>query len=103
VKGGIPLRVTFAFLITSPLVNEVAVAMFLGTFGLKITIIYVISGMLLGMVGGFVLGKMKLEYYLSDWVKNIQKTSEAETARWEAEKVTFINRLPGILKIRGAS
>jgi uncharacterized membrane protein YraQ (UPF0718 family) len=90
VKGGIPLGVTFAFLITSPLVNEVAVAMFLGTFGFKITIIYVISGMLLGMIGGFVLGKMRLENYLSDWVKNIQKTSEAETARWEAEKVTFI-------------
>jgi uncharacterized membrane protein YraQ (UPF0718 family) len=92
VKGGIPLGVTFAFLITSPLVNEVAVAMFLGTFGLKITIIYVISGMLLGMIGGFVLGKMRLENYLSDWVKNIQKTSEAETARWEAEKVTFLHR-----------
>src|SRR5574344_60341 len=98
VKGGIPLGVTLAFLITSPLVNEVAVAMFLGTFGVKITIIYVVSGMLLGMVGGFVLGKMKLENYLSAWVKNIQKTSEAETARWEAEKVTFFNRLPGILK-----
>ena len=60
VKGGIPLGVTFAFLITSPLVNEVAVAMFLGTFGLKITIIYVVSGMVLGMVGGFILGKMKV-------------------------------------------
>lgn len=47
VKGGIPLGVTFAFLITSPLVNEVAVAMFLGTFGLKVTLIYVISGILL--------------------------------------------------------
>ena len=98
VKGGIPLGVTFAFLITSPLVNEVAVAMFLGTFGLKITLIYVVSGMLLGMIGGFVLGKMKLENYLSDWVKNIQKSSVAETAKWEAEKITFINRLPGILR-----
>ena len=98
VKGGIPLGVTFAFLITSPLVNEVAVAMFLGTFGLKITIIYVVSGMLLGMIGGFVLGKMNLENYLSDWVKNIQKTSDEESAKWDAEKVTFFNRLPGILR-----
>ena len=98
VKGGIPLGVTFAFLITSPLVNEVAVAMFLGTFGLKITIIYVVSGMLLGMIGGFVLGKLNLENYLSDWVKNIQKTSDEESAKWEAEKVTFFNRLPGILR-----
>jgi len=98
VKGGIPLGVTFAFLITSPLVNEVAVAMFLGTFGLRITIIYVVSGMLLGMIGGFVLGKMRLERYLSDWVKNIQVSSEAETAIWEKENVKFIDRLPSILK-----
>ena len=98
VKGGIPLGVTFAFLITSPLVNEVAVAMFLGTFGLRITIIYVVSGMLLGMIGGFVLGKMRLEGYLSDWVKNIQMSSEAEAAVWEKENVKFRDRLPSILK-----
>lgn len=98
VKGGIPLGVTFAFLITSPLVNEVAVAMFLGTFGLKITIIYVVSGILLGVIGGFVLGKMKLEKYLSDWVKQIQSNSEAQTAKWEGEKLSFANRLPSIVK-----
>ena len=56
VKGGIPLGVTLSFLITSPLVNEVAVAMFLGSFGIKATLVYVISGILLGCVGGFVLG-----------------------------------------------
>ncbi|MFA6767051.1 MAG: permease [Parabacteroides sp.] len=98
VKGGIPLGVTFAFLITSPLVNEVAVAMFLGTFGLRITIVYVISGILLGMIGGFVLGKMNLDNYLSEWVKNIQKASNAESEAWEREHVSFVNRLPGILK-----
>lgn len=98
VKGGIPLGVTFAFLITSPLVNEVAVAMFLGTFGLKITMIYVVSGMILGMTGGLVLGKMHLDRYLSDWVKNIQRSSDAETAVWEKEKIKFMDRLPSILK-----
>lgn len=98
VKGGIPLGVTFAFLITSPLVNEVAVAMFLGTFGLKITIIYVLSGILLGVIGGFVLGKMKLERYLSDWVKQIQSNSEAQTAKWEGEKLSFAGRLPSIVR-----
>lgn len=64
VKGGIPLGVTFAFLITSPLVNEVAVAMFLGSFGLKVTLIYVISGILLGVIGGFALGRMQATYSL---------------------------------------
>lgn len=67
VRGGIPLGVTFAFLITSPLVNEVAVAMFLAVFGLKITCLYVGSGLLLGMVGGVLLGRMGLERYLTPW------------------------------------
>lgn len=98
VKGGIPLGVTFAFLITSPLVNEVAVAMFLGAFGVKATLIYAVSGILLGMVGGFILEKLHLERYLSPWVKQIQIQSEAETAEWEARHVSFIKRVPTILK-----
>ncbi|MFA6080341.1 MAG: permease [Candidatus Gracilibacteria bacterium] len=67
-KGGIPLGITFSFLITSPLVNEVALAMLLGIFGLKITLIYAISGIVLGMVGGFILGKLKLEKYVADFI-----------------------------------
>ena len=98
VKGGIPLGVTFAFLITSPLVNEVAVAMFLGSFGIKVTAIYVVSGILLGMVGGVVLGRMRLESLLSDWVKQIQAQSSAQTAEWEEDKVSFFDRLPQILR-----
>jgi uncharacterized membrane protein YraQ (UPF0718 family) len=98
VKGGIPLGVTFSFLITSPLVNEVAVAMFLGLFGLKATLVYAISGILLGTIGGFILGQFKLERYLSDWVKQIQIQSEQETEEWEAEHTPFIDRLPGIVR-----
>lgn len=97
VKGGIPLGVTFSFLITSPLVNEVAVAMFLGTFGVKITAVYVITGMLLGIIGGFLLGKMKLEPYLSDWVKQIQMNATAESEEWEKEKTPFRKRFPSIV------
>lgn len=98
VKGGIPLGVTFAFLITSPLVNEVAVAMFLGTFGLKITLIYVVSGILLGVIGGIVLGKMRLSPYLSDWVKQIQVDSSLQSNEWEREHTAFIKRLPVIIR-----
>ncbi|HCY42186.1 MAG TPA: permease [Prolixibacteraceae bacterium] len=97
VKGGIPLGVTFAFLITSPLVNEVAVAMFLGLFGIKATLIYAISGILLGTVGGFFLGKFKLDRYLSDWVKEIQANSEQESEQWEIDRTPFIDRLPIII------
>ncbi len=97
VKGGIPLGVTFAFLITSPLVNEVAVAMFLGMFGIKATLVYAISGILLGIVGGFILGQMKLDKYLSDWVIEIQATSKQESEQWEIDRTPFIDRLPTII------
>lgn len=78
--------------------NEVAVAMFIGTFGLRITSIYVISGILLGMVGGFILGKMKLEPYLSDWVKQIQQNSTSDSGIWEKEHTPFFRRLPIIMQ-----
>lgn len=98
VKGGIPLGVTFAFLITSPLVNEVAVAMFLGSFGLKVTLIYVVSGILLGVIGGFVQGRMKLENHLSDWVRQIQAQATTEAEAWEKEHTSFWKRLPSIVR-----
>lgn len=98
VKGGIPLGVTFAFLITSPLVNEVAIAMFLGTFGLKITLVYAISGIVLGVVGGFILGRFRLERFLSPWVLQIQQQSELESEAWEAEHLPFLKRLPSIIR-----
>ena len=98
VMGGIPLGVTLSFLITSPLVNEVAVAMFLGSFGIKATLVYVISGILLGCVGGFVLGRMHLEPYLSDWVKQVQLQSEKQTAEWEQERTSFMQRLPIVIR-----
>lgn len=69
----IPLGVTFAFLITSPLINEVALALFLGIFGWKITLLYLVAGMSIGMIGGFLLGKMKLEKFVEDFVWKMEK------------------------------
>ena len=97
VKGGIPLGVTFAFLITSPLVNEVAIALFIGMFGVKATLIYVFSGIILGMIGGFILGKLQLEKYLSPWVQGVLANAEKEV-NLEEEKLTFSERLPSIFK-----
>lgn len=71
VSGGIPLGVTFAFLVTSPLVNEVAVGLFVGLFGVKTTVIYVITGILLGTFSGMILQKLRLERYLTPWVKDL--------------------------------
>lgn len=97
VQGGIPLGVTFAFLITSPLVNEVAIAMFIGMFGIKATIIYATSGVLLGTIGGWILSKFKLEPMLSDWVKKILE-NKMQQAEYEEEKLTFRQRLPEITR-----
>lgn len=98
VRGGIPLGVTFSFLITSPLINEVAVAMFLGSFGPRVTLMYVAGGIILGVVGGFVLGRMNLYPLLSDWVRKMQADSSGQAAQWEHEGTSFFKRLPSIVR-----
>jgi len=97
VQGGIPLGVTFSFLITSPLVNEVAVAMFLGMFGIKATLIYTVSGIILGTIGGWILSKFNLEPLLSDWVIKILE-NKMQQGEYEEEKRTFSQRLPEITR-----
>lgn len=96
VQGGIPLGVTFSFLITSPLVNEVAIAMFLGTFGLKTTLIYAFSGILLGTLGGWLLEKFNLQHLLSDWVKQVIEKRQAQQIQDFKDNRTFKERLPDI-------
>ncbi len=96
VSGGIPLGVTFAFLVTSPLVNEVAIGLFAGLFGIKTTAIYVLSGVLLGMVSGMILQLFNLEKYLSPWVKDILARAEKDQETYIQEKQPFKQRLPVI-------
>lgn len=74
-QGGIPLGVTFSFLITSPLVNEVALALFLGMFGWKVTLVYAVSGIVLGTALGFALGKAGLEPWVESWVWDVAGSS----------------------------
>ena len=93
VRGGIPLGVTFAFLITSPLVNEVAIGLFVGLFGLKTTIIYVVSGVLLGTISGIILQKLKLEPYLTPWVQEVLANAQREQDVFREEKQSFRKRL----------
>ncbi|AQS59628.1 permease [Desulforamulus ferrireducens] len=77
VEAGIPLGVTFSFLITSPIVNEAAFAILIGSFGVKIATIYVVAGTILGVLGGLVIGKMKMEDQIEEYVKQI-KMGETE-------------------------
>jgi uncharacterized membrane protein YraQ (UPF0718 family) len=68
IEGGVPLGVTFSFLISSPMVNEVAIVLLWGLFGWKITAIYIGTGLLVAIVGGLVIGKLKLERWVEDYV-----------------------------------
>lgn len=78
-EARIPLGVTFSFLITSPLINEVAIALFVGIFGLKITIGYIIAGILIGVLGGVILGKLGLEKYVAKFVWDIKSQEKTDS------------------------
>ncbi|NCD00517.1 permease [bacterium] len=87
-EAGIPLGVTLSFLIVSPLVNQVAVVLFAGLFGWKVTILYVISAVSLGVVGGFILNKLKLEKYVADYVWRIKSQKlEVKTEKLSRRKL----------------
>ncbi len=92
-KGGIPLGVTLSFLITSPLVNEVAIVLFWGVFGIKVTLIYVGFGLFTGALVGFILGKLGLDVYLEDWVKDSLEEKIVQEKQ-EVESPSFKERLP---------
>lgn len=72
VESGVPLGVTFSFLISSPMVNEVALIMLWGLFGWKIALIYIGTGLLVAVVAGIVIGKLKMEQYVQDYVWEMQ-------------------------------
>lgn len=101
-QARIPLGVTFAFLITSPLINEIAIGLFIGMFGMKITSIYVLSGILIGMIGGFIIGKLKMEKYVADFIWDIkaQKLSKekAKKTPWKKVLKTISHEAWGITK-----
>lgn len=72
IEAGVPLGVTFSFLISSPMVNEVAVVLLWGLFGWKIAAIYMGTGLLVSIVAGLLIGKLKLEKWVQEYVYNIQ-------------------------------
>ena len=69
VQAGVPLGVTLSFLISAPMVNEVALALLFGLFGWKIALLYMGLGLAIAIVAGWVIGRLRLERYLEDWVR----------------------------------
>jgi uncharacterized membrane protein YraQ (UPF0718 family) len=88
VEAGIPLGVTFSFLISSPMVNEVAVVLLFGLFGWKVTAIYIGAGLLVAIFGGLVIGKLKLEKWVEEYVYKFHDGQE-----YEITKQTFKDRI----------
>ena len=89
VESGIPLGVTFSFLISSPMVNEVALIMLWGLFGWKIALIYIGTGLLVAIVAGIVIGKLKMERYVQDYVWEMQVGSSEITVMTFREKIDY--------------
>ena len=73
VQAGVPLGITFSFLIAAPMVNEVALALLLGLFGWKIAGLYLGLGLTVAIVSGWVIGRLHMEAYLEDWVRNMPR------------------------------
>jgi uncharacterized membrane protein YraQ (UPF0718 family) len=89
VESGIPLGVTFSFLIAAPTINEVAVIMLFGLFGWKVAALYVTSGLVIAILAGIVIGKLKMERYVEDFVWQIKSGSGQSLD----EKLTWSDRI----------
>jgi uncharacterized membrane protein YraQ (UPF0718 family) len=89
VESGVPLGVTFSFLIATPMVNEIALAMLFGMFGWQIAGLYMLSGLLVAITGGMIIGRLKPERYVEDFVWQI-KVGEATAVNY---KPTWDNRI----------
>ena len=77
VQAGVPLGVTFSFLISAPMVNEVALTLLFGLFGWKIALLYLGLGLAIATVAGWVIGRLKMEAHLEDWVRDMPKVQAA--------------------------
>jgi hypothetical protein len=94
--AGVPLGVTFSFLISAPMVNEVALALLFGLFGWKVAGLYLITGLTVAMLGGWVIGKLRLENHVEDWVMKVRGSTDVPDS-----ETTWIDRLrAGIEAVR---
>ena len=89
VESGVPLGVTFSFLVAAPMINEVAVILLYGMFGWNVAAIYIGTGLIIAIVAGWIIGKLKLEKWVEEWVY-ATKLGEGDE---EEEKINFSQRI----------
>jgi uncharacterized membrane protein YraQ (UPF0718 family) len=98
-EAGVPLGVTFSFLIASPMVNEVALILLWGLFGWKITLIYMVSGLLVAIIGGYIIGKLHLEHLVEEYVYQMKIGSSEVQVITTKERINNARQYTGeILK-----
>lgn len=88
VESGIPLGVTFSFLIAAPTINEVAIILLFGLFGWKVAGLYITSGLVVAILAGFIIGRLKMEKHVEDFVWTIQRNIDVQE-----EKLTWADRI----------
>ena len=91
VSAGVPLGVTFSFLISAPMVNEVALALLFGLVGWKVAVTYFAFGLIIAIIAGWVIGRLHLEGWLQDWVRDIHSGATAPDAAEDAH-LTMVDR-----------
>jgi len=89
VQAGVPLGVTFSFLISAPMVNEIALTLLFALFGWKIAALYLGLGLAIAMVAGYTIGRLKMEAHLEDWVRNMPNV----TATLAGDTLTLTDRI----------
>ncbi len=89
VQSGVPLGVTFSFLIAAPMINEVALVLLFGLFGWKTALLYASTGLLIAITAGYVIGKLKLERFVESWVYE----TKAKQVEFIEEKIPFTERI----------
>ncbi|QRM20835.1 permease [Dechloromonas sp. TW-R-39-2] len=88
-SAGVPLGVTFSFLISAPMVNEIALALLFGMFGWKVAALYLGLGLAVAIASGLVIGQLKMEKHLEDWVQQIQN---GQAASYKGEELDWVAR-----------
>jgi len=97
VQAGVPLGVTFSFLITAPMVDTIALTLLFSLFGWQIALLYLVFGMLLGIAAGLVLGALKLERHLEPWVRDMPRVS----ADVDLQRLGLVDRMQaGLASVR---
>ena len=89
VESGVPLGITFSFLIASPLINEVAAAMLFAMFGWQIALIYIVSGLIIAIVAGLIIGRLHLEGEVEEFVWKCKMYEQADKVMTSRERLIF--------------